>query len=194
MRIIAGEARGRTILMKDKLPIRPTADKIRGAIFSALQSHVTFSGISVLDLFSGTGAMGLEALSRGAKTAIFVDSNAGSLELSRRNWDAVNLKARVVEFIRADYQVALTRLAGTNSFDVVFADPPYRTDCLEKLLQDLNVVEALAPHGLLVCETYKEFVWPEDTPLMPVWTRDYGDTRVIFAVKKEAPHAGDLPG
>ena len=124
MRIIAGEAKGRKLYAPGGEDTRPTADRIRESVFGILGSRT--QGARVLDLFGGTGALALEALSRGATGATIVDSNVKAVACIRRNAEAVlgaECSARA-EIIRADYRKAIERLTG--AYDLVFLDPPYR--------------------------------------------------------------------
>ena len=124
MRIIAGEAKGRKLYAPGGEDTRPTADRIRESVFGILGSRT--QGARVLDLFGGTGALALEALSRGAAGATIIDSNVKAVACIRRNAEAV-LGAECstrAEIIRADYRKAIERLTG--AYDLVFLDPPYR--------------------------------------------------------------------
>ncbi len=119
MRIITGIAKGRRLMGPDGSATRPPTDRMREAVFSSLGSAVT--DVVVLDLFAGTGSFGLEALSRGASMAIFVESDRAALRILRANIEAVGLGGRIVA---ADVEVALA--SETGPFGLVFVDPPYR--------------------------------------------------------------------
>ena len=123
MRIIAGEAKGRKLYVPGGEDTRPTADRIRESVFGILGPRVLEA--RVLDLFGGTGALALEALSRGAARATIVDSSVKAIACIRRNAEAVlGADMARVEIFRADYRQAIERLA--QPFDLVFLDPPYR--------------------------------------------------------------------
>ena len=124
MRIISGEARGRTLFAPAGDQTRPTSDKIRGSLFNILNGRV--EDAEVLDLFGGTGALALEALSRGAARAVIVDSSRAAIEVIRRNAGNV-LKDALAEralILKTDYRSAISSLHGRR-FDLVFLDPPY---------------------------------------------------------------------
>ncbi len=128
--------------------LRPTSDRARQALFDWLGTRVV--GARVLDLFCGTGALGVEALSRGASEAVFVDVREAAVGLVRENLKRTHLEERAT-LMRADFRVAIRRLAPQDGFDLVFADPPYADEYLiEGLLESVSGV--LAPDGLLVLE------------------------------------------
>ncbi|MBP1728877.1 MAG: methyltransferase [Deltaproteobacteria bacterium] len=177
MRVIAGSARGRTLLSPAGNRIRPTADRVKEALFSSLGSRFgALNGLAVLDLFAGSGALGIEALSRGAASALFVDNHPDSLQLVRKNLELTGL-AKSAEILRLDVLRALTVLqAGDKRFDIIFADPPYADQELagQILLAAGSVTTA---DGIIVLETdRKADLLPHN--LMLLSKRIYGDTAV----------------
>jgi 16S rRNA (guanine966-N2)-methyltransferase len=172
MRIIAGEKRGHTIFAPRGRETRPTSDRVRENVFNIVAPWV--EGARVLDLYAGSGAMGLEALSRGAASALFVESDPDALRVIDHNLDKLGLKgARVV---RVDATIALSREAGAGrKYDLVLVDPPYDMTNYDTLARYLPAV--LADDGLLVVETAAK-VEPELPPLSVRTTRKYGSTRV----------------
>jgi 16S rRNA (guanine966-N2)-methyltransferase len=178
VRVIAGSARGRTLFSPAGSRIRPTADRVKEALFSSLGSRFgSFKGLAVLDLFAGSGALGIEALSRGATSALFVDNHPDSLQLVRRNLELTGL-AKSAEILRLDILKAVTVLeTGSKRFDIVFADPPYAEKKLaEQLL--LAAGSVLTADGIMVLETdSKAELLPPDN-LMLLSRRIYGDTTV----------------
>lgn len=155
MRIIGGRARGRKLLaLPSRLGalIRPTSDRAREALFNILGSRV--AGARVLDLFAGTGALGLEALSRGAATALFVDSNPGAIELIGKNIFACGFSAQAAT-VKKDLTSGLGFLAAltpAHGFDLVFLDPPYGEQTGQALLAPLAESGCLSPAALVVLE------------------------------------------
>lgn len=150
MRVVAGEARGRPLVAPPGNATRPTSDRVREATFNALHSLGVVEGATVLDLFAGSGAMGIEALSRGAAHATFVDADARALDAVRRNLDATGLADRAT-VVRGD---AARHLAGAGHVDLAVLDPPYATPddewaaLLDALDADVAVLESdreLAP-------------------------------------------------
>ena len=185
MRIIAGSARGRKLFAPAGEDTRPTAERIREALFNILGSRVWDA--RVLDLFGGTGAMALEALSRGAAWAVIVDANRAAIQAIRRNAEAVlgEALAESARIIRADYRSAIGDLRGER-FELVFLDPPYRMlDSYPDALRRLRAADALAPEAVLVLERARDarLALPEEFEVYD--TRVYGETAVDFARLRE---------
>ena len=180
MRIIAGLAKGMT-LAAPRTGVRPTADRIREAVFSSLGAQVV--GARVLDLFAGTGALGLEAASRGAESVTFVENAHGALECLEKNIQTFrrNREVHCPLFVRrATVASQLGMLAvGRETFSLVFADPPYG-DAAQELLRDENLPRLVAGDGLLVLESAKRDVLAVDPPWELVRGAVYGDTQVNF--------------
>lgn len=177
MRIISGEARGRTLYAPQGRETRPTSDKLRGSVFNIIGSRVV--GARVIDLFGGTGALALEALSRGAEFAVIADSSRQAVQAIERNARNVlkdDFGGRV-RILKLDYRAAIERLEGR--FDLVFLDPPYRMtdsyfDALSRLAGRLDA------DCLVVLERLKsaEIALPAGFVRRDV--RFYGDTAVEF--------------
>ncbi len=146
MRIITGIARGRRLItVAGNDLVRPTSEKVKEGIFSSLQFDI--EGRRVLDLFAGCGQMGLEALSRGADSATFVDNSEVSLSVVRKNIESTGLGDNAT-VIRSDYSTFALR---TNDvFDIAFLDPPYSADLFEKAIK--AVVPIMSEYGIIVCE------------------------------------------
>ena len=147
MRVITGSARGMALKAPKGMDTRPTMDQVKEGIFSAIQFEV--EGRRVLDLFAGSGQMGIEALSRGAKSAVFVDMREDACKVVRENLAKTRLEqnARVV---RADY---LSYLASAReTFDLIFLDPPYAEVFLETALKIISEIDILTNSGIIVCE------------------------------------------
>ena len=145
MRIITGTARGRKLVAPEGRDVRPTPERVKEGIFSALQFDI--EGRRVLDLFAGSGQLGLEALSRGAESCTFVDASDASLNLVRKNLESTALteKAKVV---RSDY--AVFAAASRDTFDIVFLDPPYSAGLLMPAVK--AVLPLMSDYGVIVCE------------------------------------------
>lgn len=153
MRIIGGTARGRRLAPFAGQEIRPTPDRVREALFSILYSrHGAMAGCRVLDLFAGSGALGIEALSRGAAHAWFVDSARTAVGTVRENLERCGLLAKAT-IITGDVWTALPPLAGTGPFDLIFADPPYGREQAARLLEAIGRHGLLAADGVLSLET-----------------------------------------
>ncbi len=184
MRIVAGLAKGRRLASPGE-GTRPTSDRVREALFSSLATHVDLDGSRVLDLFAGTGAVGLEALSRGASAAVLVEKSRTALDVLRRNVDTVGLPgATVVASPVARY------LSGRSErpFDVVFADPPYgvENDEILGILARLATPDWLAPESVVIVERAARDApsgWADDF-LTPVGERRYGDTVLWYGRRR----------
>lgn len=183
MRIIAGEAKGRKLFAPVGEDTRPTADRIRESVFGILGSRV--EDARVLDLFGGTGALALEALSRGAACATIVDSNARAIACIRRNAEAVLGGELVrVDIIRADYRKAIERLQAP--CDLVFLDPPYRLEAAyADALARLRGRGLLAKGALVILERAqaRAIALPEGFAVRDA--RRYGETCVEFIAEGE---------
>jgi len=175
VRVIAGSARGTKLVCPEGLSVRPTHDRVKEAVFSMLTGHLV--GASVLDLFTGTGALSVEALSRGAENAVLVDASARSLETAKVNLEKTRLldKARLV---KADY---LSFLQGTaNQFDLIFLDPPYQGDYLKKALEAIKSYQLLKADGIIYCETEGEPPTEAAALFQVVRDKKYGRARVLL--------------
>lgn len=155
MRVITGSARGRRLKSPEGADVRPTADKVKEAVFSVVQFDI--DGSAVLDLFSGSGQMGVEALSRGAKSCVFVDSSRDSIGITKENVSAAGFRnqATVVTADSASY-LRMCR----NTFDLAFLDPPYGKGLLEQTLPLL--CGHMSDRGIVLCEHEKGLVLPEN--------------------------------
>lgn len=184
MRIVAGLAKGRRLAPPAE-GTRPTSDRAREALFNSLAALLEIEGARVLDLFAGTGAVGLEALSRGAITAVLVDSGRAAADVLRRNVDAVGLPGAVIH-----RKPAASYLAGTAAdgpFDVVFADPPYalEDEPLADLLAALGTDDWLAADAIVVVERSArrtEPSWPE--MIEPLRDRRYGEGALWYGRRR----------
>jgi 16S rRNA (guanine966-N2)-methyltransferase len=157
MRIIAGEFRGRKINRPES--IRPTKDRIRESIFNMIGQYMP--GKAILDVFSGSGAYGLEALSRGAGKVTFVENNRECTQVIKENIDILGAGEKTT-VIRAEAEKALKNLGEQKeSFDIVFCDPPYAKDMAKKALNMIYQYDILMPSGMLVIEHHKGEVLPE---------------------------------
>ena len=181
MRIIAGELKGRKLTTPRDYNVRPTAEKVREAVFSMLQIYIPDA--VVLDLFAGTGSLGLEALSRGARRAYFVDRDRQSIALVRSNVKACGMEDRSV-ILCADYSSVIGRIH--DKIDVVFLDPPYQAGLMEDCLRKLADSEILPEGGIIVAEHGREELLPESLScLQQIRDRKYGKVRVSVYEKQE---------
>lgn len=154
MRIISGSARGRKLVSPEGMDVRPTTDKVKESLFNIIQFEL--ADASVLDLFAGTGQLGLEALSRGAAKAVFVDSSKKSLATVKRNVELCGFAGRS-RLLQSDAFVYLARAEET--FDFVFLDPPYHNGLCVKAFEFLPAV--LSVNACVICETQTDETLPE---------------------------------
>ena len=178
-RIVAGAAGGRRLAVPPR-GTRPTTDRVREAVFNVLASRLDFAGLRVLDLYAGSGALGLEALSRGAAAVVFVDSDRRAAEVITRNVATVGLAGATVR----RGTVAAVLAAGGGPVDLVFADPPYEmaTADVDDVLSALAVNGWVGPAGVVVVErpaAAPPLTWPAGWTVWP--QRRYGDTRIEAA-------------
>ena len=179
MRVIAGTARGTRLATAKDERIRPTLDRVREALFNILAPRI--ENARFLDLFAGTGANGIEALSRGAAAATFVDNDGRSLAIVRRNLAAARVAARA-RLHRFSLHRDLAALAeGREQFDVIFADPPYGFGEYEALLAGVCQHSLLAPGGVMVVEhARRATIASGTTGLECTRQAEYGDTSLSF--------------
>jgi 16S rRNA (guanine(966)-N(2))-methyltransferase RsmD len=176
LRVIGGALGGRNLKGPPRSGVRPTTDRVREALFGILGSDV--EGARVLDLYSGTGALGIEALSRGAEHCDFVEADAKACDVVRENLSRTALldRARLYPLTVAK---ALPRLQGP--YDLVVADPPYEYDRAESELTEVVTRGLLAPDGTLAVEHSQRHLWPETLGgRRQLTSRRYGDTRVTL--------------
>jgi len=147
MRVIAGKAKGVSLKTPDGLATRPTADRVKEALFSIIQFDLP--GTSVLDLFGGTGQLGIEALSRGAKSAVFVDEREQACRLIRENLNRAKMDD-VSRVVRSDYLAYLRTCR--EKFNIIFLDPPYAEVFLENSLKMITEIDILQTGGIIVAE------------------------------------------
>ena len=161
MRISGGESRGRQIKAPKHKGLRPTSDKVREALFSILAAKV--EGARFLELFAGTGAVGIEALSRGAERAVFVDGSAKAARLIRENLDSLGYREQAAVVAKDVLQFLKKIAAELGPFDIVFVDPPYHEEVGPKTMEALGDEDAvyLVPDAVVVYEHHKRYPSPE---------------------------------
>ena len=155
MRVITGSARGRRLKELEGMETRPTTDRVKEGMFSALQFEI--EGRKVLDLFAGTGQLGIECLSRGAASAVFVDRRADAVKLIKENLKVTELQDRA-RVVSGDSMEFLKSLRET--FDIILLDPPYAAGLLEPAIAHIARFDILAPHGIIVAEHPAEKTLP----------------------------------
>jgi 16S rRNA (guanine966-N2)-methyltransferase len=183
MRVVGGKFGGRALVAPDDRRVRPTSDKVRQALFNILEHRdfgdFTLDGARAIDLFCGTGALGVEALSRGARFCLFVDDDTDSRALVRQNVEALGLTGISKIWRRDAADLGPMNTGSGGPFDLAFLDPPYRKGLGDAALKSLKDGGWLAPGALLIVETAIDETLAADG-YEKLDERDYGETRVIF--------------
>ncbi len=174
MRVITGSARGRRLLSPEGFDVRPTTDKVKESIFNIIQFDI--DGAVVLDLFAGSGQLGIEALSRGAEKCFFVDSSKKSLETVKYNIE-------LCRFTQQAKVVLMDSFAFLNSteecFDIVFLDPPYNKGLCEKALELLP--DVLSDDAIVICETQIDEILPQNSGFL-ILDKEYNYSSIKLSV------------
>lgn len=187
MRIIGGRLGGRVIKVIDSPGLRPATGRVREALFSMLAARgALFHGARVLDCYAGAGSVGIEALSRGAGKAVFIERSPAVAKVLKDNLRGLGLGPDVAQVVEADVVKALGRLSG-GYFDLIAIDPPYGQDLLPPTLARIAALDLIAPGGVVVAEIEAGLDLPE-TAVPPVFDcltdRTYGQTRIILWTPK----------
>ncbi len=179
MRIITGIAKGRRIEAPEGEGTRPTADKVKGALFNILQTKVIDA--TVLDMFSGTGNLGLEALSRGSRNCIFIEKDHKAFTILKKNIESLGFQESC-EAYRQDAFTAIEKLSRRNIFpDIIFLDPPYGKEMIIKAIEEISRLEILEHNGIIVSEHDETDNLPERIGGIEAYrTEKYGRTRLTF--------------
>nr|WP_244648204.1 16S rRNA (guanine(966)-N(2))-methyltransferase RsmD [Ruminiclostridium herbifermentans] len=180
MRVISGSARGLKLAALEGMNTRPTTDRVKENLFNILAPYIEEDS-KILDLFAGSGALGIEALSRGAKSAVFCDNNDKSIDIIKNNIK----KARLIdksEVFLGEAQLILKKLSHMGKkFDIIFLDPPYSKGIIPDILTELEKMGILENKIIIVAETDVEDLLPEETETLLVSRKQiYGNTKLTF--------------
>ncbi|MDD6089414.1 MAG: 16S rRNA (guanine(966)-N(2))-methyltransferase RsmD [Clostridiales bacterium] len=177
MRVITGTARGRRLKTPENSDIRPTTDNVKESVFNIIQFDI--EGRRVLDLFAGTGQLGIECLSRGAAEAVFIDDSREAVRIVKDNLKACGFSAPVLQ------QDALSYLRSCGRFDLIFVDPPYDANLYEPVLETINSVDILSDGGIILCESRRERYMPDmKAPYLKRRDYNYGRVKLTVYVKE----------
>lgn len=187
MRVITGKARGIQLKTPDGMLTRPTADRVKEACFSIIQFEIPMA--RVLDLFGGTGQLGIEALSRGAKSAVFVDAREDACKLIRENLRRTRMEGEG-RVIRSDYLDYLRRCR--EQFDIIFLDPPYAEVFLENALKCIAEIDILHSGGIIVTERPVGKELPRELPGF-TRSRDYQYGKTLLAIYRKEEEMVQAP-
>jgi 16S rRNA (guanine(966)-N(2))-methyltransferase RsmD len=180
MRIVGGHFKGKTFRTKIPKNIRPTSDFVREAIFDILTNLINLNGKNVLDLFAGTGMLGIEALSRGASFCHFVDKSKTSSNIILSNLESLSIDRTKYKVTLADVFSFLRTYQNERKFDVIFADPPYNSNLSTKLINDKSFVKIAQDGTIFVVETSKQYDLKDNEFLKLLKKKEYGDTTIYF--------------
>ena len=179
MRVITGTARGRRLKTPEGMDIRPTTDNVKESIFNIIQFDI--EGRKVLDLFAGTGQLGIECLSRGASEVVFIDSSREAIKIVKDNLKTCGFNAPVLQMD------ALSYLRSCGKFDLIIVDPPYDSPIYDSVLETINSVDILSDGGIIICESRREKTLPEmKAPYRKVKEYNYGKVRLCLYTKENA--------
>ncbi len=176
MRIISGENRGKLLNTPEGLDTRPTSDRARQAIFNMLEHSPFSDGLlnkNILDVFAGTGAFGLEALSRGAASACFIENNKSAIYALKENIKSLR-RENQTKIISIDAKKLIAKPNGSDCFDIVFCDPPYYKGLNEIIIAILLENNWLSEDAIIILEHHKSEIMPEFAKLTQVKTVNYG--------------------
>ncbi|MCR5685045.1 MAG: 16S rRNA (guanine(966)-N(2))-methyltransferase RsmD [Lachnospiraceae bacterium] len=182
MRVIAGTARSLKLTAPKGLEVRPTTDRIKETLFNILSPDI-YDAV-FLDLFCGSGAIGIEALSRGASECVFVDNSPASLDCTRANLEHTRLDGRA-HVIRGEAAGVISRLAAEKKYDVVFMDPPYGKQLEKQVLEQMAVHDILSGDGIVIVEadTATEFDYLPELGFEAYRVKSYGSNKHVFIRK-----------
>lgn len=184
MRVISGSARGAKLYSLEGNTTRPTLDRVKEALFNIIQNEIKDS--EVLDLFSGSGALAIEALSRGAKFAILCDQSQEAINMIRKNLEKTHLKEKA-NVIKDDYQKALNLFQNKYQFDLIFIDPPYAGGMVKIAIDKIMKLDLLKENGQIIIETDEEeriLKEIKETDINVYDLRKYGRVKLIFLNRK----------
>ena len=179
MRIISGKARGTKLYTLEGTNTRPTLDRVKESIFNIIQNEI--EGATVLDLFAGSGAIGLECLSRGAKKAILCDKSKEAVEIIKRNIEKTHME-ECAKIVNTDFETCLEKLKN-EQFDIIYIDPPYATDYIFKSLKKIKEIGIAKEESIIIIETDDEQRILKDIgniEIKIVDKRKYGRATIIF--------------
>ena len=184
IRIIAGEYRGRKLKVPQGMDIRPSSDQLREGLFNILTALADYENMIFLDLYAGTGALGIEALSRGAKKVIFIEASRKNMSVLKQNIDSISPEQNCFELIQDSSVQWLPGFADPGHPCTVFLDPPFSGNEYELILNKLNALSSIRAGSLIVVESYqdKEILFPD--ALLTLKHRRYGSVTLDILCKQ----------
>lgn len=183
MRIITGTAKGRKIKAPEGMETRPTSDRVKESIFNIIQDNIY--GSKVLDLFAGTGNLGLECISRGSENCTFVEKSSTTFSILIENVKYLNFQGKCM-CMSKDAFFALDSFKNIKKFDLIFLDPPYGKSLIEKSIMKINELDLLEDGGIIISEYDINDMIPENIEAIQIYrTEKYGRTKVSFWQKED---------
>ena len=184
IRIISGKYRGRRLSVPQEIDIRPSSDKLREGLFNMISSLVDFESMIFLDLYAGSGALGLEALSRGAKKVIFIEASKKNMKVLKQNIDSISPGKNCFELTQASSKQWLSRFADPGQPIVIFLDPPFSGNDYEVILNKLTILPSIRTRSLIVVESAqaRKILFPDN--LIQLKHRRYGSVTLDILRKK----------
>ncbi|WP_321370861.1 16S rRNA (guanine(966)-N(2))-methyltransferase RsmD [uncultured Desulfuromusa sp.] len=180
MRIISGSARGRQLAPFQGKNIRPTPDRVREAIFSILTSKLgSFTELNILELFAGSGAQSLEALSRGAKSAVLIDADEYAIQVMNENIKRCRFESKA-KVVKQNVFTALPQLVHSAPFDLILLDPPYNLNLISSTIEKIEHLNLIAENGIICAETSRAETLNDFKTLKLIDERIYGSTKIHF--------------
>ena len=179
MRVISGTAGGKKLRTPDNQAIRPSTDMVKEALFNIIQFDI--EGRRVLDLFAGTGQLGIECLSRGAAEVVFCDRSRDAVRIIKENLRSCGFSAPVYQRDSIEF------LKSCGKFDIILIDPPYDSDLYDSALKIINLVDILSDGGIIVCETERSKILPDkEAPYKKGRVYNYGKVKLNFYTKESS--------
>ena len=187
MRIVGGELKGRFFSKKLPNTVRPTSELVRESLFNILNNLIDFDSINVLDICAGTGALGIEAISRGANNCTFIESNSRVCSLIKEiliSFKVEKSKFSIINYDALKFLHNTTIIPDGLTFDLIFFDPPYLKDMYDKVLSDIEERNIMSQDGLLVVEYGHNVTFTIPESFIVVKEKKYGDSSIIILEKK----------
>lgn len=181
MKIISGSLKGRTISGFNIEGTRPTMDRVKESLFAIIQSYIKNS--ICLDLFSGSGNLGFEAISNGSKLCYFNDKNIKCINIIKKNLKSFNVEDKAI-ILNLDYNKCLNYLKEKQiKLDIIFLDPPYKNECLNEVIKKIIEYEIINDNGIIVCEIDNNYLKENFVSLKQIKNRKYGDKLIVIYEK-----------
>lgn len=177
MKVIAGKYKGRNLVGYNLEGTRPTMERVKESLFAMIQTKIMNS--TILDLFSGSGNLAIEALSQGASYAYLVDNNIQAVKTMEKNTQTIGIKN--CQIIKMDYSKALKYLSENNiQLDIIFLDPPYKTNYLENSIKQIEKYQLLKANGIIICESDTQDKIVYSSRYTPIKEKKYGDKWIVI--------------